>query len=566
MIWKNNTHSHLFYLICIGILSFLAYSNSFHATFQFDDLRTIRFNFSLRDWKDWKDVFLFERFRPVLNASFALNYSAGKLNPYSYHVVNLVLHITAVILFYFLLCRRSSSRLLCFLAAALMAVHPLNTESVTYVSSRSILLCSILYFLALLVFDSYLRKPRWFWLLFFIAFFLLGSLTKEEAAMLPVAALLYNYCFYGRDSVRRHRIFHVVTLTVLVAGAVIRFVQLKNAGPLPFTVPTYFATEMKVWWHYVWLAAYPLRLNVDPDIAAVPVGGFLFWLFLMMSVGGLYSFLRFREKHPFMTFWGLWFWFNLLLSSSMFPLNDFMAEHRAYLSVFGFCACVSYSVLFFWRPRTKRPWIIPVTMAILIFFYSLATYQRNRVWANEFTLWYDSVQKSPYKIRPHLNLGGAFLQRKAYDLAVQEFLNALTLNPDLPQAYSGIGICYLNKNDLDKARSNFEKALKLNPRFTDANVGLGMVHYRQGNYQQALAFLVPQLSKRRESAQVVYMIADSHLRLGHYKEALELVDVLIGMGRTEVARNMLESVAHVPEWNQEATRRLGALQKGKPAE
>lgn len=565
MIWKNNTHSHLFYLICIGILSFLAYSNSFHATFQFDDLRTIRFNFSLRDWMDWKDVFLFERFRPVLNASFALNYSVGKLNPFSYHVVNLVLHVTAVGLFYLFLCRRSPNRVLCFLSAALMAVHPLNTESVTYISSRSILLCSVFYFLGLLILDSYLRKPRWFQLFLFVLFFALGCLTKEEAAMMPVAALLYNYCFQGWDSVRRHRIFHLATLMILVAGGTIRFVHLKDAGTLPFPVLTYFATEVKIWWHYAWLAVYPLRLNVDPDIAAVPFGGLFFWLFLLMSAGGLYALWRFREKHPFMTFWGLWFWFNLLLSSSMFPLNDFMAEHRAYLSVFGFCACVSYSILVFWKPRTQRSRIIPVTMAILLSFYSLATYQRNRVWANEFTLWFDSIQKSPYKIRPHLNMGGAFIQRKAYDLAVQEFLNALTLNPDLPQAYSGIGICYLNKNDLDKARSNFEKAVKLNPRFTDANVGLGMVHYRQGNYQQALSFLLPQFSKRRESPQIVYMIADSHLRLGHYKEALELADVLIGIGRTEVARNMLESVARVPEWNQEATRRLEALQKGKPA-
>jgi len=148
------------------------------------------------------------------------------------------------------------------------------------------------------------------------------------------------------------------------------------------------------------------------------------------------------------------------------------------------------------------------------------------------------------------------MQRKAYDLAVQELLNALTLNPNLPQAYSGLGICYLNKNELDQARANFEKALKLNAQLTDANVGLGMVFYRQGNYQQALTFLLPQLRKRQESVQVIYMIADSHLRLGHYKEALDLTEVLTRIGRTKDARRILEEVARVPEWRQEATQRL----------
>src|SRR5580765_95172 len=152
-------HANLISLALICLLGILAYSNSFHGTFQFDDMRTIRFNFSLRDISNWKDIFLYERYRPLLMGSFALNYAIGGQDPYTYHVINLVLHIIAVFLFY-LFCRKlHPDWRIAVLAAALMTLHPLNTESVSYISSRSIVLCSIFYFAGMLSYDDYLRNP-----------------------------------------------------------------------------------------------------------------------------------------------------------------------------------------------------------------------------------------------------------------------------------------------------------------------------------------------------------------------------------------------------------------------
>ncbi|HJZ11252.1 MAG TPA: hypothetical protein VJ521_03835, partial [Acidobacteriota bacterium] len=156
----------------IGLLTLIAYSNSFSVPFQFDDLRLIRFNFSLRDLADWKNALLSERFRPLLAATFALNYQIGQSNPFAYHVVNFCIHLANVLLLFRLLSRHASYGVAA-ISAVIIAVHPLNVESVTYISSRSILLCSFFYLLAISIFDAYLRKRTWFYFSAFLLFFFL---------------------------------------------------------------------------------------------------------------------------------------------------------------------------------------------------------------------------------------------------------------------------------------------------------------------------------------------------------------------------------------------------------
>jgi Flp pilus assembly protein TadD len=510
----------LIQLILLASISFIAYSNSFHGAFQFDDLRTIRFNFSLRDLTDWNPLIHYERFRPLLNATFALNFAFGKHHPVSYHVVNFSLHVANIILFYFLLRRIVTDHWTAFVSALLMAVHPLNTESVSYISSRSILLCTTFYFAGILVFDSYVRSSRKILIPVFVLLYFLGILTKEEAAMMPVAALLYNAFFFGWKSIRGHRLFHTLTLLLLVCFGALRFTQIVTADQFPHPVATYLATEIKVSWHYLWLAVYPIQLNIDPDVSPLSFGQPVVWIFLLLTAVVALVLWRLRFKHPFVSFWGYWFWLNLLISSSFVPLNDFMAEHRVYISLFGFCACLGYLLVTVFQPRTDKRWFVQTVVIVIVLFYTIASYQRNRVWANELTLWLDSVEKSPNKIRPHLNLGGAYQQRNAHDLAIQEFRTALMLNPNVAQAYSGLGISYLSKNDLVAAEESFEKALQMDPTIVDANIGLGMVHYRRGKYPEALEYLKPQLNRRAESVQVVGMIASSQMRLGQYAEAI----------------------------------------------
>ncbi len=510
----------------IALLCLIAYANSFHGTFQFDDMRTIRFNFSLRELSNWKTILLSERFRPLLAATFALNYQIGKQDPFFYHVVNLFLHFTSVVLFYLFLSRRSAPIVAGF-AAALMAVHPFNTEAVSYISSRSILLCSTFYFASLLCFDSYVQTKRRIYVAAFWIAFVVAASTREEAALIPVAAILYHRLFFGADSVKKHHRFHAATLLIVFALALFRIILgMKYNSQFPYPIRVWIPTEATVFLRYLGLAICPRYLNVDPDISPIGFTSMLFWISIVTGCVILWVLWKVRAKYPALTFWGLWFFLNLLPSSAL-PLLDFMAEHRAYLSLFGFCACLVSAVLGI-RKTVSRPAM--AVLAALILLSMIATIQRNRVWSNEYTLWYDSARKSPHKIRPHLNLAAAYIQKGAYDLAIQEYILARDLNSTLPHAYSGLGIGYLRKGDLAQAESNFRKALEIYPGLVDAKTGLGVVLYRKGNYEEALSYFTQVFAERQESVQLMQMMIDSFRQTGRIREAEEMQTRLDKLG------------------------------------
>jgi len=510
--------------VILATLSCLAYANSFHVPFHFDDLRLIRFNFSLRDLGGWKAIFSSEPFRPLLVATFALNFKLGNSDPFTYHVFNLLFHVVAVSLFFVFVRRISKSALLPFAAAAWMAVHPLNTESVTYISSRSIVLCADFYLASLLCFDTYVEKKNRPALLFFCLFFILAMITKEEGALIPFTALLYNGFIKGGDSLRKHKLLHVLTcMFVLVIGGLRMVLFFKLTPDLPYSYFTWTATQITVWVRYFRLACLPVSLNVDPDISQVSVGTPVFWIASSLVAGLIVLCVRLRKTQPGLAFWGLWFFLNLLASSAV-PLADFSAEHRVYISLFGFCAAGASVAFLVLEKYPKAELWIKTALVLVIAFCVLGTFERNRVWNSELTLWKDAVLKSPRKIRPHLNLAGSFFNLKQYDPAIREYEFVKTLNPANAQIYAGLGICYLRKGDLPAAEAAFHQALFRDPTMIDPKTGLGMIRYSQGKFEEALAYFRQIYPYRRESVQLVDRMSDSCMRTGNYREAIAILE------------------------------------------
>jgi protein O-mannosyl-transferase len=504
----QNGRKDLSAVAAIVFLGWIAYSNSFHGEFQYDDDRLIRFNFALRDITSWKDIANFELFRPLPIASYALNYRISRKDPFSYHVFSFTLHLLASTLFYVLLRRLNPNVRICFLSAALFMVHPLNTEAVSYIASRPVLFCAIFYLAALLSFDSHLRTSHWTKVALFLLFFCLGLASKEEAALIPVAAILYNVIFFGRDSVKKHRLFHVITIGLVGLAAVTRLYFLSKP---PHPVSIYFPTEVLVWLHYLYLAIFPVQLNVDHFVDSISVTD---WRFLSLSAAFLALIAlawKFRKNHGWLTFWGIWFFLNLLPSSSFVPLNDFMAEHRTYLALFGFSAVVVY-VADLASPNSK---LIAAALTCLLTFYVAATHQRNIVWQTSLALWHDSVQKSPQKFRPHQNLAFVLFQKGAYDYAIREYLIANSINAGDPRVHTGLGFSYLEKGITNAAETNFHIALKIDPQYIDAKTGLGILRYRRKQYPEALSYFEQVYSARRESVDLVVMMCDSYLRTNH---------------------------------------------------
>jgi Tfp pilus assembly protein PilF len=492
--------------------------------FQFDDLRLIRFNFSLRDPGNWRGILSSEPFRPLLIATFALNYRFGGRATFAYHCVNLFLHLVAIFLFYRFLSRRSANRWSALIACAWMALHPLNTEAVTYISSRSILLCAVFYFASLLSFDAYLNSQKRSHLALFCGFFLFAMATKEEGALVPFAALLWNWILCGSESVRKHKSLHLITCLLVIVLGFIRVVLFFSHAPEAFSsYSVWLPTQTLVWMHYLRLAVVPVNLNVDPDIAALSFHSPMFWIASFIVVSFIICLTKCRTRFPFVSFWGLWFFLNLFASSAV-PLSDFAAEHRVYISLFGFCAAASYGIYGLYRRFLSARIMINAALIGLFVLLACGTYRRNEVWKTEISLWQDAVQKSPNKIRPHLNLAGSYFDSRQYDAAISEYKLVKNADPVNAQVYAGLGICYLRKGDLLAAESAFQHALHLDASLIDAKTGLGIILYSRGDYSGALKYFRQTYPFRRESIQLADMMSDACMRTGNYEEAIEILE------------------------------------------
>ena len=528
--------ANLLIILGLAILCAIAYSNSFYKNFQYDDVRLIRFNFALRDPAHMKAIFSFEPFRSLSTVSYAIDFAISGKETTSYHVTNILLHFCNVTVFFLLLRRLSDNVVFGAIAAALMAVHPLNTESVTYIAGRSILLCALFYLLSLYAFDSFLRSGRKYFLLLFSLLFLLALLSKEEAAVIPFAALLYNFLF-SRESLRKHRLFHFVTIGFVLLAGTLRIVSHLRFTPEPFAIPlsVYWPTQMYVWLQYLWLTIFPVHLNVNHEVTPLHVYSppFFISLAILFSLLAALVFAASRwSKLSLLTFFGLWFFVNLL-PSSILPLTHFMAEHRIYISLFGFCAALAYLVIAFQKASGKNSFVITAVLLLQIFFYIGVTMIRNNIWHDEITLWTDSLEKAPHSVTTRMNLAGAYMHDFQFHNAAKQYLYVISRGLPLPGAYSGLGYCFLNEKDFEEAEKNFEEALFLDPLFTDAKTGLGIVAYEQNRCHDALNYFDQVYEQRRESVDLLRMMAECSMKTGDYESAIRYIKKGIAIDPSE---------------------------------
>jgi Tfp pilus assembly protein PilF len=527
---KKFWHSNWFSALILILLCAAAYWNSIHGQFQYDDYSTVRFNLTFRE-TNLKSILLSDPTRPLSAVSLATNYKISANNPSSYHVFNIAFHFFAVFVFFLLLNRKSNNSWIALIAASFMAVHPLNTESVSYITSRPIVLCAMFYLLSLLFLDSYLQKRSLPSAIGFFVSFIFAALSKENAAIIPVAAILYVWIFYGKEGWAQSRGLLLAALGLAVAAALYRVFGFQKHPDTP-GVFVYWATEVNVWIRYLWLAICPVNLNVEHDVNPLQVTNLWFIGALLLVIVIIVLCLKLRKQHPLLAFWGIWFFLNLL-PTSVIPLNEYMAEHHTYLSLFGFCACLSYLLIVVCKPLARPAFLIWIVIGVLIGLYFYGTIKRNEVWKDGVTLWTDAIEKSPNRIRPHLNLASAYIEQKLFDKAISEYSIALTYNPNLTQAYNGIGIAYLRLSANRWAEQYFRKSLAIDKNDTDALVGMGLVYYGNRDCNETLKYLQRVYHLRWQSSEVVGALANCYAETGNNEEAIRIVKRCIEAGPTD---------------------------------
>jgi tetratricopeptide (TPR) repeat protein len=436
----------------------LAYANFFHNSFHFDDSHVIESNVYIRSLanvpKFFSDAHTFSSlpqnstYRPLVTLSYALDYHfGGGLNPVAFHVTQMVLLLilgALLMVFY----GRITNQTIALAAATIFCVHTANTETMNFLSSRSELISAIGVILAFILWQRGSRAA-------YLIPLAIGALAK--APVVVFGPLLFAYAkIVGKKSWRE-------ALKAALPSTILGIVLLVLLGRMNAPEWTsgggsayrYAISQPFIWFHYVRLFFFPIGLTADSDwqpfesiFDTRAMAGFLFAIALIAFARMLTK----RDDTRVAAFGIAWFFIALIPASSFFPLAEVTNEHRLFFPFIGLTLAV-LSLL----PQKA---LVPVCVAAVIAL-GVGTYQRNKVWRTEETLWADVIVKSPNNGRAWMNYGLTQMEKGSLVAARDSFSRAALLTPNYSTLEINRGIVEGALGHADEAEPHFRRALEL---------------------------------------------------------------------------------------------------------
>jgi len=523
---------------CFGII---LYSQTLHSAFHFDDNRFIVRNQNIRNLANLKAIWSCAHSRFIAYLSFALNYHLHHLNVFGYHLFNLIVHlVSAILVWWFCLLTFSTpamknnnlakhAELIACFAGLVFLAHPIQTQSVSYIYQRTASLATLFYLASVslyvksgLLLLQYERRGFGVWIFYYAGSLIttiLAMFTKEITVTLPLAVLLYEFCFLKTDK----GINWKYLIPFLITLAIIPITVIMQGGAAPGEIlrglergafiswEHYLFTQFRVIVTYIRLVFLPLNQNLDyhypiaKSLLELPVLASILFLTIIIITA-----IRIFPRYRLLSFGIFWFFLTLLPESSIIPITDVIFEHRLYLPMVGFSLflvsalyyllgkkiafgdnskrfSVVGKVLYTFPHHEKNLRVMITILLLTIACYSVLTYSRNLVWKDDLTLWDDTVRKSPHKSRPYNNRGLAYQDKGDLDLALSDYNKAIQINPNYAEAYNNRGFTYQSKGDLDLALSDYNKAIQINPNLAEAYNNRGVTYQDKGNLNQALS-------------------------------------------------------------------------------
>ncbi|MCK4650981.1 tetratricopeptide repeat protein [Candidatus Babeliales bacterium] len=537
---SNNKLSFLQKIIppsILAILTAIFYWPSLNYPFQFDDLANITKNFGIRFDIPWKSFFSSRWMSFWLNR---VNYQFGEFNPFIYRLTNLIIHIlTGLILFFLILelCRflktkpffLNNALIIAFTTSALFLLHPVQTQTVSYVIQARMEGLATLFILATILFYVKIFKTQNIFLkiifsMMAITSCLLSGGAKEIFVLLPFLILLVDWFFIseGRwENFKKRFIisilfFSIFTITILFFLGNWGIEMLKriftfsmqvsnNRGNIltkhaydTITASSFLISQFKVVLHYLWMFIWPFNLSVEYDWklseSFFSIDSFFPFLALI-SITFLAMFNTIKKKGSFFAFGIFWFLISIAPRSSIMPSPELICDYKTYLASVGWIFIIAVSLVYLIKLAIHNLKQIPTFLnsvnyqlsmiSILMIGIGLGTLNRNTVWKSPENFWGDIVKKAPQKARGHNNYGVALSEAGKVDKAIKHYKKAISLDRYYADPLSNISVAYSMKGNIDKAISALKGAIIIFPNYAEAHNNLGTLLLKKKIYNEA---------------------------------------------------------------------------------
>lgn len=526
----------------------VAYVNSVRGVWVYDDIGSIVQNAAIRHLAtalvpvgDGLPI----AGRPLVGLSLALNYAMSGTAPWSYHVANIAIHAAAALLLFGVV-RGTLVRggghgggaaaaraqpawarpvggdrptLVALVVALIWALHPLDTEAVTYVVQRAESMMAALYLLTLYGFvrGTGAAAPRRPWLGVSVLACAAGMATKEVMVSAPVMVLLYDRTFVSgslRAAWRARRGYYLGLAATWLILLGLLTISGSRGGTAGFATTTgafgYAAVQLRAHLLYLKLVLWPHPLVFDYGTDVLPLaraqlaGGVI--------VAGLVAASMWQAwRNTPAGFLAIAYWAVLAPSSSVVPVvTEMVAEHRMYLPL---ALLAVLAVVSAYRLVGRRA--LP-SLALGVVALAALTVARSRAYYSERALWSDTVAKSPINARARFNLAKCLVDAGDVGGAVEQLRAAVDIRPKFPSAHASLADAFVRLGDATPARREAEIALQSSPNLPEAHAALGGALFLARDYAAAL----------REYAIAVRLSPENPEILGNYATALTRVNRL----------------------------------------
>ena len=623
-----------------------AYSNHFHNSFHFDDAHTVVNNAAIQSLRNvprfFTDATTFsslpsnQSYRPLVSTLLAIDYRLGGLNPFWFHLSIFLLFVTLTLLLAFVIKQlldktmpsgeratavsdrgyNNANLLIAIVASAWYGLHPANADTVNYIISSSEIISTLGVIASFAVYLDFPNLRRYH---LYVLPAAIAILAKPPAAIFAVLFAVYrllflngrrcSYGLMGRRTLHRsvattwlRRVAEII-VPFLICGAMLLFVQRMTprawvAGAA--NAHNYLVTQPYVALLYFKTFFWPSGLSADYDLNPFTTtddprfwAGFAF----VVTLATLSIFAARVDKTRVIGFGLLWF-LIALLPTSLFPLAEVMNDHRTFLPYIGVVISLAGLISLLARSRVAQTAIAKVvlTCAVVIILCAngYATFERNKVWQSEETLWRDVSMKSPRNPRGLMNYGNTLMAKGDFNGALdyfhraqsispqysvllinlaiaenatnqstaaeQHFKDALRLAPTSPDSYTYYARYLLSHSRADEARAFLQSALELSPTdltardlLAQANgqavnqqatqtpeyyLDLSLQHYREERYVESIAASRAALALRPNYPEAWNNIGAAYNKLGRYKEAAAACEQALRLKPDfELARN-----------------------------
>jgi tetratricopeptide (TPR) repeat protein len=485
----------------------------------------------------WIEPGAAQQYYPLVHSVFWIEYHLWGYSTLGYHIVNILIHALSALLLVRIL--RHLEVPGAWLAGALFALHPVQVESVAWMSELKNTLSGLFYFSAALIYFRFIQRRTWQTYAAALGLFVLGLASKSAMASLPGAILVILWwkrgklswkedalplvpffglaAVFGAFTAWMERKFIIGTQAsdfnftlierTLIAGRAVWFYLSKLVWPqnLTFIYPRWQISQA-VWWQYL----FPVAL-----LGAVAV---LWWVrkwsraplaVLLLFIGTLFPALGYVNIYPFSF--------------------SFVADHFQYLACVAPLTLAAAAIATYLPRLQSRKWIAELACGVVLAVLTVLTWQQSAMYVDMKTIWDTTIAKNPDCWLAYSNRGFALLQEGRVDDAIAYFHSALNVKPDYAFAHNNLGMALLQEGHADEAVPHFQKALELKPDYAEPYDNLGTVLFDKGQVDAAIANLKTAVKINPEYSDAYFNLGlafqakgDSDVAIGHFQRSLEL--------------------------------------------